>query len=137
MTYKRIQALFVLACTFFVHLLSRLFAPKRNPVKSFHHYYADEGIWPKTSEFKEKIFAYSQCLNCSLCDFACPQDDLQPSQMMASWFRNPQSYYLLTPLDAHACEKCKVCEDYCPHQIPITSFITLLAEERKNDVRAA
>lgn len=129
---KKIRALLNLTFQFIVHCLKKIFIWKRSGLKDFENNYRADGLLPLQLKDQEKLFSFSACLNCRLCDATCPalfkmsrERFPGPSYLLTTYSRSFSDLWA-TRLDLTLCQDCNECVKMCPNQIDVKGAVKFI-----------
>ncbi len=138
-TRKKLPALLNLALHFFWHVLRKVFFWKKTGKKQFEKNYRNDALLPLNSQDQARLFSFSACINCALCDAACPalltlprERFPGPSFVLTTYSRSFADLWA-TSLDLSLCQDCGKCVKMCPNLIDVKGAIqfvqTKIAEQ--------
>ncbi len=129
---KKIFALLNLAYQFVLHCLGKLCFWRKKGIEQFRNNYRLDSFLPLTLAETQNLFSFSACLNCRLCDSACP------ALFKISRDRFPGPSFLLTTssrsfrdlwassLDLSLCSDCEECVKVCPNKIDVKEAVRFI-----------
>ncbi|MFO1463200.1 MAG: 4Fe-4S binding protein [bacterium] len=130
-----------LAWSLLLHFLQKPFRQTGYP--AFREHYRADRLVPLSSLDKDWLERFSRCLNCGLCDAACPALGTLPREVF------PGPSYLVTTLtratpdfwaagvDTSLCEGCRHCASVCPNRVPVKEALEFLEAKALETRRSA
>lgn len=137
---KKILAIANLGLHFIWHFLKKPFV-RKNGLDTFFKNYSQDRILPLSKADKNSLIKYSECINCKLCDVACPslfklprERFPGPSYIVNTYARSVPDFWAIQ-LDLSLCSECNECEKICPNEIPVTEAILFIQEKIAEEIR--
>ncbi len=110
--------------------------------RQFLEQYLPDRLLPLSSSDKTWLIRFSQCLNCGLCDAACPALRTSarevfpgPSYLLTTFSRSIPDFPAVR-LDSHICEGCDACQRICPNHVPVKEALEFI-EAKARELRVA
>ncbi len=140
---KKTFALLNLAFQFVLHVFRKLFFWKKSGLVQFENNYRSDGFLPLTAQDQSTLFSFSACLNCRLCDSACPaifkhprERFLGPSFVLTTYSRSFHDLWA-TRLDLSLCQDCEACMNVCPNGIDVKGAISFIQKKVAEQIKFA
>lgn len=140
---KKIIALLNLAFSLVLHFLRRLCFWKKTGLKQFDENYRQDGLLPLTSQDQKILFSFSACINCRLCDTACPaifkiprERFPGPSFVLTTYSRSFKNLWA-SSLDLSLCQDCAACHQVCPNNIDVKGAIGFVQRKVAEQIQYA
>ena len=119
-----------LAWALLLHFLKRPF--QNNGYQAFRDNYRDDRLVPLSHVDKTWLLRFSRCLNCGICDTACPalgtmtrEQFPGPSYLVTTLSRSTADFWA-AGIDLSHCEGCRLCESVCPNQVPVKEALEFI-----------
>lgn len=139
---KKIAALLNLAFCFALHWLKKLLFWRKNGLEAFESHYRQE-ILPLDARDLKTLFEFSACLNCRLCDSACPalfslprERFPGPSFVLTTASRSFRNLWA-SSLDASLCQECTACANACPNGIDVKGAVAFVQRKVAEQIKFA
>lgn len=126
---------------FILHFLWKIFRRKKDGAQEFLDHYREDRLAPLSKVDKDWLFQFSKCLNCSLCDQACPalltlpRDKFPgPSYLLTTYTRATPDFWAVD-LDFSLCRSCEDCQKICPNQVPVKEALEFIEAKSQETFR--
>lgn len=119
-----------LAWALVLHFLRRPF--QDNGYRAFLDHYRADRLVPLSHVDKTWLLRFSQCLNCGLCDAACPALDTLPRESfpgpsaLVTTLTRATGDFWAAGVDLSLCEGCRNCESVCPNRVPVKEALEFI-----------
>ncbi len=134
--FARIYATLLLTLNLIWLFLKKVVFWRRRGLSQFVNNYQQDRLIPMQSGDRDGLFRFAQCINCGICDTACP--DLGkiprekfpgPSFLVTTLTRATPDFWAID-LDLSACGGCDLCEKVCPNQVPVKAAVKFIEAKR-------
>jgi ferredoxin len=120
---KKLHALWLLGTAMLLVVLRRLFL-RRDPIRQFEEYYAEEGSLPLAEEESVLLQTPNRCTGCGRCDL--DQSGRLVRFMLAGTRSLPDADAGALLVATFSDAEIESAEKACPEQVPISQFVHLV-----------
>lgn len=141
--HKKILALLNLAFCLCLHFIRKLKFWGKPGLDQFNDNYRQDGLLPLSAQDQKTLFSFSACINCHLCDSACPalfkmprERFPGPSYVLTTYSRSFRDIWA-SSLDLSLCQDCSACVQVCPNDIDVKGAIGFIQRKVAEQIQYA
>lgn len=121
----------------FIKIFKYSFRRKGAGAETFLEYYREDHLLPLSMVDKDWLLQFSRCVNCGICDVACPallrsprEKFPGPSYLVTTLTRSTPDLWA-SELDFSFCQDCRSCQQVCPNLVPVKEAFEFIEAKKQ------